>query len=175
MADCGRELMNVDVLISVHQAKAAESLEESLKAIELNKQAYSMRFNENPQQPIELCYNANNLGYSHTIVRLYGKAQEWFDISEKWWHLAVKNGDESGERPVRHILAHARCFMGLYNYAKIEDMLDVCISRLKTEYPLDWAMLAHVLFAQAKLWSHRGQCGIAMGLEIKGHNAWMNR
>ncbi|KAJ5382883.1 hypothetical protein N7517_000794 [Penicillium concentricum] len=142
MADCDKELLTVDVLISVHQAQAAESLGEPLKAIELNEQAYKMRFDESPQQMRALCCTANNVAQSNTSAKLYQKAQDWFEISDKWWHLAVKNGEESGDRPARHILDHAQNFMRLHEYAKAEEMLDICISRIKTEYPLDWAMLA---------------------------------
>jgi hypothetical protein len=142
MAGCGRDLLNVDAWISVHQAQVAESLEEPLKVIEQNEQAYRELFHENPQQITTLCHIANNLGYSHSTVGSHEKAKSWFETSEKWWHLAVKNGDEPGDRPARHIVDHARCLVHLKEYAKAENMLDFCISRLKTEYPLDWAMLA---------------------------------
>ncbi|KAJ5827208.1 hypothetical protein N7447_003971 [Penicillium robsamsonii] len=142
MADCGRELLYVDVLISVHQAQAAESLGEPLKAIELNEQAYKMRFDESPQQIIALCWTANNLAYANTMAKLYEKAQDWFELPEEWWHLAFENGEDPGDRLARHIVDHARYFMCLREYPKAEEMLNDCISRLKTENPLDWAMLA---------------------------------
>ncbi|CAP91900.1 hypothetical protein PCH_Pc13g08310 [Penicillium rubens Wisconsin 54-1255] len=107
----------------------------------------------------------NNLGYSHSSVGSDEKAKDWFETSEKWWHLAVKNGDESGDHPTRHIVTHARCLIYLNEYTKAENILHFCIARLKTEYPLDWAMLAHkvpdpsrAVFSRVLSRNERSQC-----------------
>ncbi|KAJ5158688.1 uncharacterized protein N7500_008339 [Penicillium coprophilum] len=89
-----------------------------------------------------LSQTANKLACAHITAKLYEKAQDWFKISEEWWHLIVTNGEETDHRPARHIMEHARYFMCLQKYAQAEEMLNGYIPRLKTEDHMDWDMLA---------------------------------
>ena len=137
----GPKKMDLKALILSHQAQAAESLGEPLKAIELNKQVYEIRLQEKPCMKILLCHIANNLGYCHNTANLHEDSEKWYEKSKEWWETMVKDDEESRDRPAYHIKNHARCLIYLGKYDKAKEMLDVSIPRLKTEKPLNWAML----------------------------------
>jgi tetratricopeptide (TPR) repeat protein len=138
----GPKKENLKASILSHQAQAAESLGEPVKAIELNKQAYEIRLQEKPCMKLMLCYTANNLGYCHNTANLHEGSEEWYEKSREWWELMVKEGEETCDRPARHIKNHARCLIYLGKYDKAKEMFKISIPRLKTEKPLNWAMLA---------------------------------
>jgi hypothetical protein len=54
----------------------------------------------------------------------------------------VKDGEETRDRPARHIKNHARCLVYLGKYRQAKEMFDISIPRLMSERPLNWAMLA---------------------------------
>lgn len=134
--------MDLKASILSHQAQAAESLGESFKAIEYNKQVYEIRLQEKPCTKILLCYTANNLGYCYNTVNLHEDSEGWYEKSREWWETLVKNGEETRDRSARHLQNHARCLIYFGKYDKANEMFDVFISRLKIEKPLNWAMLA---------------------------------
>lgn len=142
MLENGSKKMDLKASILSHQAQAAESLGDPLKAIELNKECYQIRLEEKPCSKILLCYTANNLGYCHNTANLHDGSEKWYEKSREWWDLMIKDGEETHNRPARHITNHARCLIYLGKYDKAKEMFDVSIPRLKTEKPLNWAMLA---------------------------------
>ncbi|PLB54820.1 hypothetical protein P170DRAFT_483593 [Aspergillus steynii IBT 23096] len=157
-----------------HQAQAVESLGRPLHAIHLNKQCYEIRLQEEPRNPILLCYTANNLAYCHNTANLHAGAETWYEQSREWWEITANEDDtKARDRPARHIQNHARCLVYLGRYEKAKEMFDLCIPRLKTEQPLNWAMLAYALFGLATLTRRQGDSDAAEALYIEAQNAWL--
>ncbi|KAJ2979535.1 hypothetical protein NUW58_g7177 [Xylaria curta] len=146
------QMSDLKVSILSHQAQAAESIGHPLKAIELNQQCYDLRLQEEPRRNLLLCFASNNLAYCHNTANLHEMSATWYDKSKSYWDLAVKNGEATGDRPARHIKNHARCLVYLGKYDQARQMFEIAIPRLKSEKPLNWAMLAYALFAQATMY-----------------------
>ncbi|KAL3952370.1 hypothetical protein ACCO45_012313 [Purpureocillium lilacinum] len=128
--------------IMSHQANLAESLGDAQAAIELNKNAYEIRLHERPMKQQLLCYISNNVGYCYNTANDHKNSLEWFQKSQVWWTASVRDRSETQECPAFILKNTARCLVYLDDFEGAAKLLDVAISRLKTERPLNWAMLA---------------------------------
>lgn len=135
----GDEPKQVELRTSVfsHQAQAAESLGQPLKAVEINRKCYEIRLAE--MNKLLLCFTANNIAYCYNTANEHEKALEWYLKSKEWWIEASK---QAQEQPPWQLTNHANCLIQLGKYTEAGELLQVSIPRLQTETPQNWAMLA---------------------------------
>ncbi|KAF2967528.1 hypothetical protein GQX73_g6031 [Xylaria multiplex] len=164
---------DLEVAILSHQAQAAESIGQPLKAIELNKRCYNIRLQEEPPNHKLLCFAANNLGYCHNTANLHEESEKWYETSKSHWNMVTKQLEEIHDRPARHIKNHARCLVYLGKYRQAKEMFDISIPRLMSEKPLNWAMLAYGLFAQASMNRRLHLFEVAEANFIEAQNIWI--
>ncbi|OAQ95981.1 hypothetical protein LLEC1_02850 [Akanthomyces lecanii] len=156
-----------------HQANLAESLGEAQEAIQLNKSAYEIRLEERPMKQRLLCYISNNIGYCYNTANDHKHSLKWFQRSQHWWAASVGDGEETQECPAFILKNTARCMVYLDDFNGASHLLDVAISRLKTEQPSNWAMLAYAYFVMATLWRRQGNWETAETFYIKAQNTWL--
>ncbi|KAI0437937.1 hypothetical protein F4803DRAFT_536882 [Xylaria telfairii] len=164
---------DLEVAILSHQAQAAESIGNPIKAIELNQQCYSIRLHEEPPNHMLLCFVANNLGYCHNTANLHQESERWYETSKSHWDKVGKKDEEVRDRPARHIKNHARCLVYLGKHQEAKEMFDISISRLMSEKPLNWAMLAYALFAQASMNRRLHHFEISEANFMEAQNIWI--
>lgn len=129
--------LDLKASIGSHQAQAAESLNQPLKAVEINMKCYEVRLAE--KNNLLLCYTANNIAYCYNTANEHEKALEWFLESNDSW---TASSEEAPEQPPWHLTNRARCLIHLGKYTEAAELLQISIPRLQTEAPQNWAMLA---------------------------------
>jgi hypothetical protein len=75
---------DLEASILSHQAQAAESIGQPLKAIELNQQCYSIRLQEEAPKIMLLCFVSNNLAYCHNTANLHEDSEKWYEKSKSY-------------------------------------------------------------------------------------------
>ncbi|KAI0384927.1 hypothetical protein F5Y04DRAFT_276993 [Hypomontagnella monticulosa] len=147
----GPNKTDLEITTKTHRAQAAETLGDVERAIELNIEAYNMRLSENPRKKLLLCYTANNLGYCFNTANDHTSSLEWYNVSENWWRLLASDGQ----------------------LEEAKELFDISLERLRTETPLNWAMLADGYFGLATLERRQKKFESAEAHYMDAQNVWL--
>lgn len=120
--------------IKSHQANRAESLGDAERAIQLNKEVYHIRRQEEPRKKDLLGHVTNNLGYCYNTANKHETARKYFKKSYCWWEQSGK------DIPLFVPTNKARCMMYQNENTDAKKEIDIVIPKL--EKGGDWAMLA---------------------------------
>ncbi len=91
---------------------------------------------------IHLAFSTANLGIICSSANNFPKALECFHQSQHWWEAHFSSKGETPSYTTSLLVSEARCRIGLNQFDRAEEMLNMVITQVTEEKPLNFGTLA---------------------------------
>ncbi|KAK8013187.1 NB-ARC and TPR domain protein [Apiospora marii] len=165
---------NLAAINTMKHEPILESLGKAERALEVSKEGYEIRVNENPQKLWLLCLTAQNIGFMSNTANRHGEALTWFDKSHAWWEkLRDSQSDGPSDVPALLQSGHARAKVYVGDYDGATELMNAAYPKIMAGEPVNWAMLGYMQFVQGVMTWQQNDFAAAEELFIKTQNTWL--